>query len=208
MSLPVREHPRPDGWVVVVPDLPVEVAFRASVQAQALVKEMAPKVSGRGAASLRPAHGEGWFGLYFPPATSYMMLVNEGTKPRIMTSLAGKTIPMWINDPDGSMAADIRPQDQASRVRITEDGRRQVKIFRKAAPIGSTKLAVRRDGSLTRVPRAYPGAIKRGADGRLAGRYWRHPGTTGRQFAQDALVLTADQMGLEPTDLYKSKIGA
>jgi len=207
LSLPPRDHPAPDGWIVVVQGLPQDVAARAADQAALLAREMAPKVSGRGALGLRPAFGEDWFGIF--SRESYMQHVNNGTRPRVMTELAGKTIPMWLNDPDGSMTERIPLAKRAQRTRTTADGRRQVLIFRKAAPIGSTRMVQRR-GRMVMVPRHYPGAPGRRdvRTGRFGGVWWRHPGIHGRQFAEDALLMVADRLRLDVADVYPSKIGA
>ena len=206
MSLPLRNPTNPDGWVMPIgSDVPLEVADMAAQEAAALAREMAPRVSGQGARGLTPAFGDGWIGIW--SRQSHMLHVNEGTRPRIMTELAGKTIPMWVNDRDGSMTESIPLAKRAERTRVTEDGRRQVKIFRKAAPIGSTKIVPNARGRLIQVPRAYPGARKR-VSGRFAGRYWRHPGISGQQFVQDALELVASEMRFDADDVYLAKIGA
>ena len=123
-------------------------------------------------------------------------------------SLTHNTIPMWITDEDGSMTAGVPAEKRGERTRVTDDGRRQVLIFRKAAPIGSTKTRRSARGRLITVPRAYPGALRRGPHGYFQGVHWRHPGLRGRQFAQDALAVTADRAGVEIVDLYPSRIGA
>ena len=206
MSLPVPDAPSPDGWVAVVTDLPQAQSQRLAVAAVEFARQMAPRVSGRGARGFLPASGEGWFGIF--SREGYMMFQNEGTRPRVMRELAGKTIPMWITDEDGSMTAGVPAEKRGERTRVTDDGRRQVLIFRKAAPIGSTKTRRSARGRLITVPRAYPGAPRRGPHGYFQGVHWRHPGLRGRQFAQDALAVTADRAGVEIVDLYPSRIGA
>lgn len=206
VAAPIRDAPSPNGWVVVSDDIPPGEGQRLADAALTLARQMAPRVSGDGARGMRSAFGEGWFGIY--STQSYMVHQNEGTRPRVMRELAGKTIPMWITDRDGSMTAGIPAERRVERTRVTEDGRRQVLIFRKAAPIGSTKTRVSARGRRITVPRAYPGAPRRGPHGYFSGVHWRHPGLRGRQFVQDALVMVAERARVDIKDLYPAQMGA
>jgi hypothetical protein len=196
----------PDRLYVNAPGLTVETARRISEIASA------PKLSGAGARSIHSYYGEGFFGLAWD--RSYMWNQEAGAKPFTMRRLAGKTIPMWIDDPTGKVARENPKADK----RVTASGRRQVKIFRKAAKIGARKTVVSRDsaGRLIHrdVPASFPGAPGRishreiveypHTTGRIAkmvsrshvGVRWRHPGLVGRNFMHEALVQTSVQVGL------------
>lgn len=205
MSLPVPDSETPTGWVALVPGVESRITHTMAVQSLLLAREMAPKVTGRGAAAMRARSGEGWYGIL---VNSYMVHANRGTKPRVMRNLAGKgPIPMWINDPDGRMTAKIPSHKRQGRVRITEDGRAQVKIFRMVPPLGSRKNVVR-GGRVVSVPRHYPGAPGRvdPKTGRFGGVWWRHPGIHGREFVEDAILLTAEQMRVQVKDLYPAEL--
>ncbi len=126
-------------------------------------------------------------------------------------TLTHNTIPMWIDDPTG---AEARRNPKAER-RITVNGRRQIRIFRKAAKPGQRKRVAVRDGQgrLVRwrdVPASYPGAPGRIArrayndrmgtnSGKIAklvprphvGVRWRHPGIVHREFMQHGLSQIA-----------------
>jgi hypothetical protein len=165
-------------------------------------KEMAPKLSGKSSRNLIPVWGEGFFGVKW--LDFYVWFQENGINPFTMTKLAGKTIPMWINDPTGEESK----KNPKAKTRTTEDGRRQILIFRKAAPVGSRKM-VMREGRPVDVPRSYPGApgrinrrqeagtVIQGArvGGRIAqynvGVRWRHPGLSRRGFIRQGLERTA-----------------
>ncbi len=174
-------------------------------QAQAL----APKLTGDSARRIKAFYGPGYFGIKF--ADSYLWVQNSGSKPFTMKSLAGKVIPMWIDDPLGKEAR----ANPKAKTRVTVSGRRQVLIFRKAAKMGARKKVAQRDsrGRLVRwrdVPASYPGAPGRiarreASSGRIAshapsghsGVRWRHPGIQGRHFMDEAVSRVAYQAGLE-----------
>lgn len=189
-------------------------------QSAAYARVLAPKLSGRGAQGIKPYWGNGYFGLKWD--RPYMWLQDQGINPFTMTKLAGKTIPMWIDDPTGEEA---RANPKAKK-RITPNGRRQILIFRKAGRIGARKRVAVRDrrGRLVRwrsVPQSYPGAPgrithrefdeKRGAvTGKIAKRVprphvgvrWRHPGLVGREFLHHALLETARLAEIEDQTVY------
>lgn len=189
-------------------------------QAVALIQSITPKLSGRGSAGINPYWGVGWFGVRWD--RPYLWHQETGTKPHTMRNLAGKMIPMWIDDPTG---AEARANPKAKK-RRTESGRQQILIFRKAAKPGARKkVAVRdREGRLMRwrdVPAAYPGAPGRIArrsyderkgqnSGRIArlvprphvGVRWRHPGIVNREFMQHGLQQVGDMARLEDLTIY------
>lgn len=207
MSLPITEGfsrvgtGTPNAIVAFVPGMSFENSLRMATWATLIAQEWMPKVSGSAARSLRPVAAQGYYGVSW--GRSYVRHLEKGTNPFTMRSLAGKTIPMWISDDDGTIAATIPAKDLSRRTRVTEDGRKQVKIFRKAAPIGSRKW-VKRNGQMVSVPRSYPGAPgrinRRDDQGRInrgnVGVRWRHPGNQKRDYIGDALDYVAHSVHL------------
>lgn len=169
-------------------------------------RRFAPKLMGQSSSRFAPVWKEGWFGVHFPDP--YIWYQESGIRPFTMRSLAGKTIPMWINDPSG----EVRRSNPRAETRTTVDGRTQVLIFRRAARMGQRKMAMRRRGGewqMVDVPASYPGAPGRIAlrrpDGRIApgnvGVRWRHPGMTAKGFIYDAITVSAYEAGLPVTDV-------
>lgn len=202
LSLPSPETEDPNCWVAVMPDeIPDNVAARLAESAVAMAREMVPRVTGASARRLRAVWGKRWYGIH--DVSGNLRYGNRGTRPRVMRELENKTVPMWITDDDGSMTEKVPMHKRGEMTRVTEDGRRQVKIFRKAAPIGSRKT-VTRNGRQVSVPRSYPGApgrINRRDDiGKIAGGNvgvrWRHPGIQGRDYVGDAILYVADSVGI------------
>lgn len=209
----------PDRLYVLAPGLDRRQTAMLARQAVAFSQSISPKMSGRAAAGIKPYSGVGFFGVRWD--RPYLWYQEAGINPFTMRSLAGKTIPMWIDDPLGY---EHRANPKA-KTRMTANGRRQVLIFRKAAPIGSRKRSAVRDreGRLLRwreVPRSYPGAPgrithrewhpTRGATGRIArmvsrphmGVRWRHPGLVPREFMQYAIKEVAQMAGVADTQVY------
>ena len=194
-----------------------EALAKASVD---FIRSITPKISGAGAGGMKPYFGPGWFGIGWD--RPYLWHLEAGTKPHTMTKLAGKVIPMWINDPTGK-EAKANPK---AETRMSVDGRKQVLIFRKAAKIGARrKVAVRdRQGRLVRwrdAPASYPGApgriartsfdeIKGTHTGKIAklvprphvGVRWRNPGIVGRGFMQHGLQQVGRSVGLSDATVY------
>lgn len=202
---------RPEGYEEVLVDRPEVVAMLVPESADQ-TREMAllaregarramPKITGRTSQRLYPVWAEGLFGVRF--VDSHVWFLERGIRPFTMTQLAGKTIPMWIDDPTGEEQA----KNSKARTRTTEDGRRQVLIFRKVASPGATKEVWQRDrsGGTRRVStsRRGPGAAGRiavrDASGRIAkgntGVRWRHSGTPPEGYLADALINVARQWG-------------
>lgn len=195
---------RPGNVYILAPGYSAAQCRRMSMAALAHVRKISPKLTGQGSLGLKPYWGEGYFGIEWPQHLDYMWIQEAGSRPFTMKSLAGKTIPMWINDPTGKVA---RENPKAER-RVTASGKRQVKIFRKVAKIGQRKRVAVRDGSgrLIRwrdVPASYPGAPgrinRRGEGGRIVthppaghqGVRWRNPGLHPRQFMEHSLQQIA-----------------
>lgn len=179
------------------------VAQTAVEYAQAL----SPRATGDSARSFSPIWGHGFFGIAW--AHQHVWFQEMGIRPFTMHNLAGKVVPMWINDPLG----EERRRNPRAEVRTLEDGRVQVLIFRRAALKGETRVVKRRENGRTIekvVPRSWPGAPGRinrreapapnTAPGRVGGRIaqgnvgvrWRHPGLFGRYFLREALIKAAN----------------
>jgi hypothetical protein len=199
--------------IYVAPELPIEGCYEAAQLAVAHARALCPKLTGTGASGIQPLFGEGYFGLTWE--MPYIWIQNQGAKPFLMRSLAGKTIPMWIDDPTGTERRD----NPKAQTRTTESGRTQVLIFRRAAPIGTRKTVKRKGpGGATisvDVPASYPGAAGRIANreasapyttpGRLGGRIargnigirWYFPGLAPRNFLEEGLHRAAQDVGTQ-----------
>jgi hypothetical protein len=168
-----------------------------------------PRVTGAAASRLVPIYQEGWFGIYFPD--SYTWFQEHGTGPRTMRSLAGKVIPMWVADADGS----IRAKNRKVKVRTTADGRVQVLIFRKAAKLGARKLVRKKNPATGQMETRWTVASYPGAPGRISQRNdngqigvgnvgvrWRHPGLKALQFLNAAIAGVAFRSDVQLTTIY------
>lgn len=179
-----------------------------------------PKMSGASAARLQPIYGKGFFGIAW--MDSYVFFQDHGIRPFTMRSLAGKTIPMWIDDPTGQE----RAKNPKAKVRTTMSGKIQVLIFRRAANIGQRITKYGRDKRtgqrivISDKPASYPGAPGRIAqreagrpstrEGKQGGQIargnvgvrWRHPGIQPRLFLNNAVTLAAQWNGILPTRVY------
>lgn len=186
-----------------VKDLPAGDALSLAKSAVVIARQLAPKITGESSASFVPIWGDGYFGISWSGA--HVWYQEMGIRPFTMNNLAGKTIPMWIDDPMGVE----RSRSPKAQTRITRDGRVQVLIFRRAARRGETKIVHGRE-----VPRSYPGAPGRisrreapaphTSEGKIAGQIakgnvgvrWRHPGTFGRYFLREGLLRAATLHGI------------
>ena len=180
--------------------------------------DVMPKVTGHMVSTLRPIFDDSFFGIYFPDRRVWFQ--EQGIRPFTMHHVAGKVIPMWIEDPTGAE----RKANPKAKTRRTLDGRTQVLIFRRAANKGERRTVRRKlpgDGVRTvSVPASYPGAPGRIASqgerapattaGRTGGRVargnvgvrWRHPGIVARHFLNYAMTITAWADGLDPDQVY------
>lgn len=212
----------PDRLYILAPGMPRRLTRILSLQAAASARLLAPKLSGEGAQGIKTYFGDGFFGVRWDRA--YLWYQEQGINPFTMTKLAGKTIPMWVDDPLGEEA---RANPKAKR-RITETGRKQVLIFRKVGKIGARKAVVQRDASgrivnRRSVPQSYPGApgrivqrsygfkdVQYGHTGRIArlaprahvGVRWRHPGIVGREWMQYSLQQVGQMAGIEDLSVH------
>jgi hypothetical protein len=154
-----------------------------------------------------------------PSHNSYVYFQERGIRPFTMTALAGKTIPMWIDDPTGTE----RQKNPKAPTRVTMSGKTQVRIFRRAANIGQTRTTrtkVAGQWQVSSSPMSYPGAPGRigrreagqpnTTPGRTGGQIakgnigvrWRHPGLAPRRFLNRSLVLAAQRGGTLPVRIY------
>ncbi|MFF7198178.1 hypothetical protein ACFZAM_31280 [Streptomyces sp. NPDC008079] len=216
---------RPDRMIMVEPGLPPGRARAAARDAVRMTRRRMPKLSGAAARGLQPLYGKGYFGVQWD--TPVVWYQDHGTKPFTMRSLAGKVIPMWIDDPTGVE----RKNHPKSKVRTTESGKIQVLIFRRAAKIGQRKKIYRRDPKtglrvlISDKPMHYPGAPGRigwreakrpwTTPGKTPGAvhsgnigvWWRHPGLTPRSFLNASMTAAAQKSGLLPVRVYVADKG-
>lgn len=188
----------PDALIARVPGLNEQQAFLMASAAAHHAVAIAPKSSGRGAASIKAVWGAGWYGISW--GENSMWFNEVGTRPRTMRELAGKLIGMWINDPTGKEALKIPLKDRTRRMRRDASGKAQVLIFRRVAKMGARKFV-----NGTSVPASYPGAPGRISrrtitpPGQIAkaniGVRWRHPGISPRGFMRHSLEDVAAAYG-------------
>jgi hypothetical protein len=209
----------PDRMIMILQDVGRQEALYLATEAISVARQSMPRVTGATASRLAPIYGDGYFGIYFPDAQTWFM--ERGTRAFTMRSLAGKTIPMWVNDFDGS----LRAKDPKARTRETQDGRTQVLIFRRAARMGQRKLVRKVDkvsgqvvttttvasypgapGRISRrqpgMPWTSPGARGGQITGGNVGVRWRHPGIPAMQFLNGALARTAFEASLPIQTVY------
>lgn len=201
----------PNRLYVLVPNLDRHQAEQLAKVAASRAQWNAPKLTGRSAQRIRPYFGAGFFGVQW--ADPRVWFQEAGTRGHTMRNLAGKVIPMWLDDPTGK----LHRENPKAKTRITESGKRQVLIFRRAAKIGARKMAMR-GGVMTSVPQSYPGAPGRivhrefrydgtqhgMTTGRIARRMsqpnigvrWYNPGINARKFLHHAIHSTCRDAGL------------
>ena len=217
----------PNRIVMGVPGLDVETARAVAINATRQARMFAPKLTVQSSSSFTPIYGEGWFGIAWNHP--YIWFQEAGIKPFTMRSLAGKTIPMWVDDPDGTEAS----KQKNPKTRVTASGRRQTLIFRRAARIGQRKDVWRNVGGQmvkVNVPASYPGAPGRiavnrsrglirqgdvnpgvGNPGQIAkgnvGVRWRHPGLHPSRFLARGVHYAAIQYGIPVGEVsYRGRI--
>jgi hypothetical protein len=198
--------------------LSITDAATLAKRATFLARQNAPKLSGRSAKRIYPYWGEGFFGVKW--ADTYVWFQDQGISPFTMSSLEGKTIPMWINDPTGTEQA----ANPKAETRTRADGVTQVLIFRKVGKKGSTKQVKRNGHWSTRLNTNYPGgagriAIREAAKpfttaGRVGGRIakgnvgvsWRHPGIEPRNFLYHGIDTAARENGIYVRNIFSETI--
>ena len=215
IEFPLSE--RPDRLIMWVPGLRSWTARRIAWRALRGAQENAPKLTGRMTSRMYPVWGKNYFGIAWQDP--YAWFQEHGINPFTMFALQGKTIPMWINDPYGTLAE----QNPKAQTRITLTGIPQVLIFRRVAMVGQRKTVRRKVGDhyeTTTVPMSYPGAPGRigvretgrpnTTPGRVGGAVargnigvrWRHPGLHPRMFINHAMTLAAQRAGILPIRIY------
>jgi hypothetical protein len=210
---------RPDRILVIIPNMRPGQARRVAEDAVRLARRRMPKLSGKGAKRMQPLYGKGFYGIFF--GDSYIWFQENGIRPFTMNSLAGKVIPMWIDDPTGQE----RSKNPKAKTRTTASGKTQVLIFRRAAQKGQRKTVKRKNkvtGKMesSSVPMSYPGAPGRINSremgrpftrlGKLGGQIakgnggvrWRHPGLAPRKFMNSSLTEASGSHGIVLTRLY------
>lgn len=221
----MRLSESPDRIIMLVQGLKPNRARACALAAVREARRKMPKMSGASAARLQPLYGKGYFGIWW--ADSYVFFQDHGIRPFTMRNLAGKTIPMWIDDPTGRE----RARNPKAKVRVTASGKTQVLIFRRAANIGQRITKYGRDkvtGArivISDKPASYPGAPGRIAvreapnprtrEGKRGGQIaagnggvrWRHPGIAPRLFLNNAVTLSAQWNGILPTRVYLADAG-
>lgn len=210
---------RPDRLLMLVPGLKGPAAHRIASEAVRITRQLMPKLTGASASRVFPLYGAGFFGVGFQD--NYLWFQENGIRSFTMTKLAGKTIPMWVADPAGT----IKEKNPKAKTRVTMSGIPQVLIFRRAAQMGQTKVVSRKakgasEFSSVTVPMSYPGAPGRigmresarpwttagKGGGQIAsgniGVRWRHPGLAPRKFMNHALTLASQRAGILPVRVY------
>jgi hypothetical protein len=198
----------PNRLVMLVNDLPAWLAQRAAIKAVTIARSLAPKLTGMSSNNFLPIYGLGYFGIGW--AEDYVWYQAMGIRAFTMYNVAGKTIPMWIDDPTGKIQRD----NPKAEIRTTASGRHQVLIFRRAAKLGQRKT-ITRNGRRVSVPMSYPGAPGRitlreapspdTRSGALGGQIapgnvgvrWRHPGLSESSFAHRGWGASFLHQGIE-----------
>lgn len=198
-------------------ETPAHLCQIMAEMATRLAQDQMPKMRRDGAWSrLTPVWGDGWFGIRWVDRHTWYQ--ERGIRAFTMHSLAGRVVPMWIDDPTGQE----RQNNPRAQTRMTESGKQQVLIFRRVGRRGDAKRVIR-DGQSQWVPETnYPGApgrierreasAPRTTVGRVGGRVargnvgvkWRHPGLARKGFMEFALRQTAEDFAMTPGDIFIS----
>jgi hypothetical protein len=212
----ISRYPIPSKAIMGVPDMSGEDLRPIAMRAAIIARELAPKLSVQSVSMFMGIWGEGFFGIQWEHP--YVWYQEAGIRPFTMRNLAGKVVPMWLDDADGK----LREANPKAKTRVTNSGRPQTLVFRRAAAMGARKSVWRQVGGvMTRVsvPQSYPGApgriavnrsqgILRMGDvnpnaanvGQIApgnvGVRWRHPGLAGGRFIEGGMRLAAQEAGL------------
>lgn len=149
-----------------------------------IARQEAPKMSGKAAKRITPVYGKGYYGVAWQD--SYLWYQEMGIGTFTMSALAGKTIPMWVDDLNGTEAA----KNPKAQTRTTKSGKKQVLIFRKAGvkgkksgdpnnyPGGAGRITLRQ----SKKPYTTPGKVGGQIAATNVGVRWRHPGLSPRRF--------------------------
>jgi hypothetical protein len=202
----------PECMYAKVKGLDAARAHQLAVLAVQQARTVAPKgylaVGEKGMASrLVPYSGHGYYGIRW--VDQYAWFQEHGASPFTMSSLEGKTIPMWIKDQTGSE----RIRNPKAETRVRPDGVTEVLIFRKVAKKGARKMTTK-GGKTKNVPASFAGAPGRiglrearhpftspgKAGGAIAptnvGVRWRNPGLNGLHFMQHGITTAGLGQGI------------
>ena len=97
--------------------VPKQITFEISRRALEIVKQNAPKDTGKGAAALQATNEEGSIGVVVPEDVIYMYYQEVGTKPHIQYELIGKTIPIRL--PNGQVIFRKATAENVGKRKIT-----------------------------------------------------------------------------------------
>jgi hypothetical protein len=184
---------RPDRLIMLAPGVPAPAARQIANAALRTARRLMPKLSGYAASRMFPIYGAGYFGIGWQDP--YVWFQEQGIRAFTMRSLAGKTIPLWIDDPTG----DMQLKYPKARTRTTLSGKTQVLIFRKATRPGAPgRIATRQSAVPWTTPGTRGGQI---APGNVGVR-WRHPGLAPRLFLNHSLTMACQRAGIIPTRIY------
>src|SRR6516165_9114587 len=174
----------PDRLIMLVDGLPGNRARNIANNAVRIARQLAPKLTGRSSSRMFPVYGYGYFGIgWSDPITWYQ---ENGVRPFLMRQLAGKTIPMWVDDPAGTERKKIA------------DGTYEEKDAPMSYPGAPGRIGVRQTGQPWTTPGAVGGRIAQGN----IGIRWFHPGLAPRKFLNHAMTQAAQQAGILPVRIY------
>jgi hypothetical protein len=219
----MRISANPDRLIMLIPSLKGPRARNIANTAVREARRVMPKLTGRAASRLFPLYGTGFFGVGWQDP--YVWFQEQGIRGFTMWNLAGKTIPMWVDDPTG----EELQRNPKAKTRMTMSGKPQVLIFRRAALPGTMKTVRRKvaDGTYEeyQVSASYPGAPGRigsrqagmpmTTEGKTGGQIasgnigvrWRHPGLAPRLFLNHAMTIAAQANGISPQRIYAADRG-
>lgn len=182
----------PDRIIMAMPNATYQETRGLALTAEVYARRNAPKNTGSSASRIRPIYGRGYFGLRW--ADDRVWFQNSGIRGFTMSSLSGKVVPMWIDDPTGSE----RQKNPKAKTRVTASGKPQILIFRKATKVGQPgKISLREAPRPWTTPGKTPGAIAPGN----VGMKWYHPGLTPRNFLEHALERACRDHGIFPGEI-------
>jgi len=97
--------------------VPKDITYGISKRALEIVKQNAPKKTGKGSAALQSTNEEGSIGVLVPDEVIYMYYQEVGTKPHIQYELIGKTIPIRL--PNGQIIFRKATAENVGKRKIT-----------------------------------------------------------------------------------------
>jgi len=100
--------------------MPEEQTRQISERATTIARALAPKDTGRGASALVPVSTTGEIGISIPASVKYMYYQDQGTPPRVMTELIGRTIP--IRNRSGGIVFRRATASNVGKTIVTRDG--------------------------------------------------------------------------------------